>query len=86
MAEATAKLIAFMGRTHGCEVTTKDIFRKDSEGKNKEIVRREVTWSKDTVRAGAQEYTFMVYEGMSEPVEQTELLKNAQRKLDIIFG
>ena len=61
MAEATAKLIAFMGRTHGCEVTTKDIFRKNSEGKNKEIVRREVTWSKDTVRAGKEGHTCIIY-------------------------
>lgn len=86
VAEQTAKLIAFMGRTHGCEITTKDIFRKDSEGNDKDIVRREVTWKKETVRMGEQEHTFFIYEGMSEEGEQKEILSNAQRKLDIIFG
>lgn len=80
VAEQTVKLLAFMGKTHGCEVTTKNII------KDKDIIRREVTWKKDTVRAGIQEHTFFVYEGMSEAGEQKDILTSAQRKLDNIFG
>lgn len=80
IAEATARLIAFMGKTHGCEVVSKEVF------KGKDTVCREVTWKKDTMRFGELEHTFFIYETMRNVGEQTELLKSAQRKLQMIFG
>lgn len=83
LAEKTVRLIKFLGKHHGCEVKVNII--TDNKVK-KNIVRREISWSKATERYGVQTHTFFVYEGMKELGEYKEKLNEVQRKLDIVFG